>query len=47
MLSGQANSTQVSELEKDNLLEKFIEKPWDEEDLRDAIVKLIDTKSIS
>lgn len=47
MLSGQANSTQVSELEKDNLLEKFIEKPWDEEDLRDAIVKLIDAKSIS
>ena len=47
MLSGQANSMQVSELEKDNLLEKFIEKPWDEEELRDAIVKLIVIKSIS
>ena len=44
MLSGQANSIQVSDLEKDNLLEQFIEKPWDEEELRDAIVKLIDVK---
>ncbi len=47
MLSGQANSTQVSELEKDDLLEKFIEKPWDEDELRDAINKLVDAKSIS
>lgn len=46
MLSGQANSTQVSELEKDNLLEKFIEKPWDEDELRDEVMKLIKDKSI-
>jgi response regulator RpfG family c-di-GMP phosphodiesterase len=47
MLSGQANSTQISELEKDKLLEKFIEKPWDEDELRDAISKLIATKTLS
>ena len=46
MLSGQASSTQVSELEKDNLLEKFIEKPWDEDELRDEVMKLIKDKSI-
>ena len=45
MLSGQANSTQVSELEKDNLLEKFIEKPWDEDELRNAVMKLIKDKT--
>jgi len=46
MLSGQANSTQVSELEKDNLLEKFIEKPWDEDELREEVMKLTKDKSI-
>ena len=46
MLSGQANSTQVSELEKDNLLEKFIEKPWDEDELREEVEKLIKDKSL-
>ena len=46
MLSGQANSTQVSELEKDNLLEKFIEKPWDEDELREEVMKLIKDKTI-
>ena len=44
MLSGQANSTQVSELEKDNLLEKFIEKPWDEDELREEVMMLIKDK---
>lgn len=47
MLSGQANMTQINELEKDNLLDKFIEKPWDEDELRDAISKLVAAKSIS
>ena len=47
MLSGQANSTQISELEKDNLLDRFIEKPWDEDELRDAISKLVATKTLS
>jgi CheY-like chemotaxis protein len=40
MLSGQANAMQVSDLETDNLLEQFIEKPWSELQLRNAIVKL-------
>ena len=47
MLSGQANSTQISELEKDNLLDKFIEKPWDEDELRDAVSKLVAAKTLS
>ena len=40
MLSGQANVMQVNDLETDNLLEQFIEKPWSELQLRNAIVKL-------
>ena len=40
MLSGQANAMHVSDLETDNLLEQFIEKPWSELQLRNAIVKL-------
>ena len=31
MLSGQANRISVEELQKDQLLETFIGKPWDEE----------------
>jgi CheY-like chemotaxis protein len=46
MLSGQANSTQVSDLENENLLEQFIEKPWTESDLRDAISKLTRKKGL-
>ena len=43
MLSGQANAIQVSDLETDNLLEEFIEKPWSELQLRNAIAKLTKT----
>ena len=43
MLSGQANAIQVSGLETDNLLEEFIEKPWSELQLRNAIAKLTKT----
>ena len=46
MLSGQANSIQVSDLEKDNLLEQFIEKPWGEAELKDAVMKLTRKKGI-
>lgn len=45
MLSGQANAMQVSELEKDNLLDKFIEKPWDEDELSEAVLKLVNLKT--
>lgn len=37
MLSGQANPVSVDSLLKDNLLESFISKPWDEEVLFNAI----------
>lgn len=40
MLSGQANLSQVNELENENLLEQFIEKPWNESDLKRAIKKI-------
>jgi thioredoxin reductase (NADPH) len=37
MLSGEANKISVEELIKDNLLESFVGKPWDEEVLFDAL----------
>tara|TARA_B100000963_G_C22619023_1_gene668902 strand:- start:1398 stop:1808 length:411 start_codon:yes stop_codon:yes gene_type:complete len=43
MLSGQANAVQLSDLQTDNLLEEFIEKPWSELQLRNAIAKLTKT----
>jgi two-component system response regulator YesN len=46
MLSGQANQLQVSELEKDNLLEEFIEKPWGEAELKDAVMKILNRKEV-
>jgi DNA-binding NarL/FixJ family response regulator len=41
MLSGQANQNSIEALNKDKLLESFIEKPWDEEVLFDAIRPII------
>jgi DNA-binding NtrC family response regulator len=41
MLSGQANRTSVDSLKSDNLLEEFIEKPWDEDELFDTLRPLI------
>jgi len=40
MLSGQANKSQVNELKNENLLQLFIEKPWDETELELAIQKI-------
>ncbi|MEJ6589789.1 MAG: response regulator [Crocinitomicaceae bacterium] len=40
LLSGQANSVQVTELKNDHLLESFIEKPWRELDLIKFITAL-------
>jgi CheY-like chemotaxis protein len=41
MLSGQANDLVVAELKEDQLLEKYISKPWDEKDLFRAVEPLI------
>lgn len=41
MLSGQANSVQVSELEQDQLLHSFIYKPWNEEQLFEILTPII------
>ena len=44
MLSGQASAIHVDELVSDNLLESFISKPWEEEDLLNVIQPILDQK---
>ncbi len=46
MLSGQANSVQVSELQRDNLLHSFINKPWNEEELFNILKPILSDYSI-
>ncbi|MCH1479943.1 MAG: response regulator [Crocinitomicaceae bacterium] len=41
MLSGQANKSSVDTLKNENLLEEFIEKPWDEDELFNTLRPLI------
>jgi DNA-binding NtrC family response regulator len=42
MLSGQANPVSVDSLVKDNLLDSFISKPWDEEVLFNAVRPILE-----
>ncbi|MFM7565202.1 MAG: response regulator [Flavobacteriales bacterium] len=42
MLSGHANPSSVDSLKQDNLLEQFIEKPWNEEALFDAVKPILE-----
>jgi YesN/AraC family two-component response regulator len=44
MLSGQASAIHVDELVNDNLLESFISKPWEEEDLLNIIQPILEKK---
>jgi two-component system response regulator YesN len=44
MLSGQASAIHVDDLVNDNLIESFISKPWDENELFDAIEPIIKKK---
>lgn len=37
MLSGQANSSQIEALERDGLLDAFLQKPWEESELKRSI----------
>ena len=46
MLSGQANTVQVMELEKNNLLNAFINKPWDEFTLFETIKPFLTKNSL-
>jgi CheY-like chemotaxis protein len=46
MLSGQANALQVDDLVNDNLLDSFISKPWNEEDLIRVITPILDERQI-
>lgn len=41
MLSGQANSSIVDQLIEEGTLERFIAKPWSEEDLKEALEEFI------
>jgi CheY-like chemotaxis protein len=45
MLSGQANTVQVAELEQDDLLTCFVHKPWDEATLFQVLKPIIQNKS--
>ena len=45
MLSGQANTVQVAELEQDGLLTCFVHKPWDEATLFQVLKPIVNTKS--
>jgi len=40
MLSGQANSTQIEALENEGLLEMFLQKPWEESDLKGCLEQI-------
>lgn len=42
MLSGQANPVSVDALQQDKLLERFIEKPWNEEALFEAVKPILE-----
>ena len=44
MLSGQANTSSVNSLKEENLLEEFLAKPWDESELFDTILPLINSR---
>jgi len=46
MLSGQANQTSIEALNKDSLLESFIEKPWDEEVLFEALLPILNGNNL-
>ena len=46
MLSGQANALQVDDLVNDNLLDSFISKPWNEEDLVRVITPILEERQI-
>jgi CheY-like chemotaxis protein len=45
MLSGQANTVQVAELEQDDLLTCFVHKPWDEATLFHVLKPIIGDKT--
>jgi FixJ family two-component response regulator len=46
MLSGQANSVQVAELNQDNFLHTFIHKPWNENNLFEVLKPILSDYSI-
>jgi len=45
MLSGQANSSQVNDLQNDKMLSHFISKPWEEATLSQALRPIIENKA--
>ena len=45
MLSGQANTTSINSLKEDNLLEVFLSKPWDENELFETLIPLLKSRN--
>ncbi len=45
MLSGQANSSQVNDLQNEKMLSHFISKPWEEATLFQALRPIIENKA--
>jgi DNA-binding NarL/FixJ family response regulator len=45
MLSGQANQISVDELVSENMLESFIAKPWNEDELFNAIRPILENNN--
>ena len=46
MLSGQANAILVDDLVNDELLDAYLNKPWDEHDLIEKIIAILERKNI-
>ena len=45
MLSGQANTTSINSLKEDDLLEVFLSKPWDENELFETLIPLLKSRN--
>lgn len=46
ILSGQANAIQIDDLVNDELLDAYLNKPWDEQDLIEKIIAILERKNI-
>ncbi len=47
MLSGHANAIQIDDLVQEDLLDAFITKPWEEDELMNALIPILESKNIS
>jgi len=47
MLSGHANAIQVDDLVQDDLLDAFVNKPWEEEELVNSLISILEGKNLT